>query len=703
MKMSLANSFALLWLAAIIPVVAFYILKVRLRRVPVSTILFWRQIYDENQPRSLWQRMRHWLSLLAQIMLILLLVGALCDPYFHGETRQLRRIVLVIDNSASMNATDVSPNRLTAAKKAARQVISEMRFRDELAIVATGGAPQVVCGFSSHSRTLRSSIDGVSPTDNPTRMSDAIELASRLLGERADEHQREIFVLTDGSSSGSSESATEMKAGEPPTLRYRRFGTNVGNVGITRFQVRRSLIDPLGYEILAEVTNASDEPIECRLGIDLNDEVIDVVPLKLSPEQRWSQSFEKTSADGGHLIAKLDRKDSLAADNQARAVLPKRDLMPVSLVSEGNLFLQKVFESNPLVMLTRVAPVDWKPLSSSHIHQNVGEQKSDVISDAAHSLATAATSAVTVLHRHVPEKLPSGSLLVIDPRGSCDAWQIGEPLQNSVVSQQNKDYSTSLLSHVRLDNVVMPEARQVKFASEEGVKVLARAASGDPLLAIIERPGLKVLLLTVNLDEGDLPLRTAFPILMANALNWFAENRGELREALPTGAITEVELATLHTDAHQVEDSQRQISPTRQRGVASTDLAKTTDPLPRLHVGLVLVAPDGRQTKLPSNSERMSLGPLDQCGIWRVEFDQSEVAASGENDQLATEPLLELACNLMDRGESDVRVPKTDDVAQQPVVTASLFGNRPVWFWLIAWAWFLMAVEWWAYQRRVIE
>ena len=74
--MSLANPLALLWLGLIVPVVIFYILKVRLRRVPVSTILFWRQIYDENQPCSLWQRLRHWLSLLAQIALILLLTGA---------------------------------------------------------------------------------------------------------------------------------------------------------------------------------------------------------------------------------------------------------------------------------------------------------------------------------------------------------------------------------------------------------------------------------------------------------------------------------------------------------------------------------------------------------------------------------------------------------------------------------------------------
>ena len=94
--MSLANPFALLWLGLIVPVVGFYILKVRLRRVPVSTILFWRQIYDEHQPRSLWQRLRHWLSLVAQIVLILLLIAALADPFFAWETRQLRRIVLIV-------------------------------------------------------------------------------------------------------------------------------------------------------------------------------------------------------------------------------------------------------------------------------------------------------------------------------------------------------------------------------------------------------------------------------------------------------------------------------------------------------------------------------------------------------------------------------------------------------------------------------
>ncbi len=672
--MSLANPFALFWLGLLVPVVVCYILKVRLRRVPVSTILFWRQIYDVNQPRSLWQRLRHWLSLVAQLALISLLVGALTDPFFAWETRQLRRIVLVVDNSASMNATDVSPSRLAAAKDEALRVIGGMRFRDELAIVAAGGPPRVVCGFSSHGRTLSHAVEDVVPTDNPTRVTEAVELARRLLGERQDEHQREIVVLTDNANPNPTELVSVARGllhysnaeltPNPPDLSevvqkpenhrdkpsgvnteliVRRFGENTGNVGITQFQVRRSLIDPLGYEILAEVTNASDDAVECRLEIDLNEDVVDVVPLKLTPGQRWSQSFEKTSADGGHLTATIDRADALATDNRAWAVLPKREMMPMTLVSEGNLFLQKVFESNPLVGLTRVEPSGWKP--------------------------TAALG-ITVLHRHVPEQLPSGSFLVIDPRGSCDLWQLGEPVQNPIVSQQDKEFSNSLLGHVRLDNVLMPEARQVKFVGDEGVKVLARSLAGDPLLAIIERPGLKVLLLTVNLDEGDLPLRTAFPILMMNALNWFTENRGELREALPTGAITEIEIVALTAGARRES--------------------------------LSLIAPDGRRMALPMQAERLSLGPFDQCGIWRVVTPAIRDREEGTKLEEGETTLLELACNLADRSESDVRVPKSDEATPTAVVSASLLGNRPVWFWLIAFAWLMMAVEWWAYQRRVI-
>src|SRR3954451_11633493 len=167
--MSLANTSALLWALLAVPIVIFYILKIRLKRVPVSTVIFWRQIFDEKKPRSLWQRLRHLISLLVQIALLLLLVFALAEPFFSWEVLNARRVILVVDNSASMNATDVAPSRLARAKEEAHRVIRGLRFRDEVAIVTAGAQPRVVCGLTGHQKTLHEALDGIPPTDGPTQ------------------------------------------------------------------------------------------------------------------------------------------------------------------------------------------------------------------------------------------------------------------------------------------------------------------------------------------------------------------------------------------------------------------------------------------------------------------------------------------------------------------------------------------------------
>ena len=62
----------------------------------------------------------------------------------------------------------------------------------------------------------------------------------------------------------------------------------------------------------------------------------------------------------------------------------------------------------------------------------------------------------------------------------------------------------------------------------------------------------------MNLDQGDLTFRTAFPIMATNALAWFAGQSGELRESLATGAVTEVALPERGGRHSCLPNSQRQ-------------------------------------------------------------------------------------------------------------------------------------------------
>ncbi len=127
---------------------------------------------------------------------------------------------------------------------------------------------------------------------------------------------------------------------------------NRANVGITSFQVRRNLADVTSYQVMIEVTNFGEETAQCRLDLELEGNIVDVIPLTLEPGKPWRDTLDHISPNGGRLVAKLDLDDALAADNQAVAVLPGQDPIPVFLVTPGSLFLRSVFESIPNVALT---------------------------------------------------------------------------------------------------------------------------------------------------------------------------------------------------------------------------------------------------------------------------------------------------------------------------------------------------------------
>ena len=673
--MSLAVPSALLLAVFAAPIIVFYILKVRLRRVPVSTNMFWKQIYDEKPPRSIWQYLRHLLSLLAQLFVLALLVLAVADPYLPWQLLQSRRIVTVIDNSASMRARDIAPTRFDAAIQSALDLVDGLRFRDELAIVIAGPSPEVVVGMSGHVPTLKRTLREIEPSDNPTNLTSAVRLGEQLLGE----HPRgQVVVFTDGcvdsqvkaidKEKHSAVASAQPPMSDEPNIDYHIFATPVRNVGITQFQVRRSLIDSVGYEALVCVQNASDREVACRLEIELDNVPVDVLPLKLKPEEKWNRSLQKTSLEGGRLTAKLTqigppdavelstpgRSESetaatpifnaLPTDDTAWAILPERKIQKVLLVTEGNLFLQKVLEANPQVHV--------------EIRSTIPEQWP--------------ADTLVVLHRAVPEQLPPGNVTIVDPTGGCDDWELGEILENPIVTQQDKD--SPLMTHVRLDNVLMPEARKLVF--KEAPQVLAGTLSGDPVYAAIKRERGKCLVLTVNLDRGDLAFRTAFPIMVTNALSWFAGAAGELRPSVATGAVTEVALDDTVT-----------------RGDRTLLLRSPSGRQTPLADQMAVAPPDASENLGISAPKSLTVGPLDECGVWRL--------VSQESPERETE-LVELAVNLANARESDLRPVK--EFAAEDSTKPRLAGwlSRPLWYYVLLCACAATVAEWFMYQRRVI-
>src|SRR5690606_10135479 len=68
-----------------------------------------------------------------------------------------------------------------------------------------------------------------------------------------------------------------------------------------------------------------------------------------------------------------------------------------------------------------------------------------------------------------------------------------------------------------------------------------------PVYAEVARERGRLLVLTVDIEEGDLTFRTAFPIMVTNALGWFGGDAGELAPALTSGSVARIPIPD---DAH---------------------------------------------------------------------------------------------------------------------------------------------------------
>jgi hypothetical protein len=637
--MTLGTPLALLLALIAIPIVIFYILKVRLRRVPVSTNLFWNQIFEEKPPKSLWQNLRYWLSLLAQLLILALLVLAIADPILSWQTKGARRVVLIMDVSASMQAFDKATTRFDSAKQAAQRVLDGVREQDQVAILTAGTQPEVVLGMGNHVPSLRRAINDLQPVDTPANLGSAVELADQLLG---DAPNGQVIVFTDQANPKNTKSDNEPK--KATAVEYRAFGSNASNVGITQFQTRRSMVDAVGYELLVEVRNASDQPIQCRLEIELDERPVDIFPLKLQPNETWSRTLEKTSLEGGALKASLSKFENdqgedrsknnrLDVDDIAWAILPDRVIQPVLIVSPGNLFLQKVFEANPLVRVTvqKEIPTAWPE------------------------------NTVVVLHKLIPDPLPSNPLFIIDPETNSSLFRVDGLIDSPLVTEQDKD--SPLMTHVRLDNVIFPNTKKLTFLTQTA-KPIASCVGGESLFATLSHGDKKAVVLGVNLEQSDLAFRTVFPILASNAIAWFSSQSGELSLAISGGDTARL----------------------------NRSLSASAPP-----ENLWLISP-GLQVKRQSGS---TAGPLKETGVWELfEWDANENPTA--ETLRATGKLVDrYAVNLASSSETDLRNANESDRAPMQTSIASWFSYPP-WYYLAILIGSLLVLEWGMYQRRVL-
>ena len=486
--MNLLAPIQLAWAAAALVVVLLYVHWAIRKTRQTTTLPIWRHTIAR---RSRWSRWRKPVSLLTACAPILLVALALARPFLSPFVESSRTIVIVVDNTASMNAQPRGRSRLEQAKRAARRLIRNLRTHDRMAILSADSAVRLRCGLTNDRTALHLALDEVQPTDGTGGMHECLDVARRLV----ENEPRAVVVVV-------SDAAFDLEDGARDEVVWLPVGGPSDNIAITHLAARPAPGAANSQQVLIEVANFGEESADVTVEFRLHDKSLPAMDVQLPAGNIVRRALTVNADTPALLTARIDVDDALAADNQAQLLVAPQPAARVLLVTSK--------EESPLQAALR---------SLSGVEVATAESLPGELDDVD----------VLVFAGTLPEQIPKLPTLVMKPATSTSLWAIQSEANNpqAAIAPHHP-----LLYGVDLRDVIIEQAPRLEL--QDGATAVVSSTAGDPLLALHPRPAGDVVVLNFSSDNSDIQWHDDFPRLLSNAVAWLTRSDSSPRSAWKT-------------------------------------------------------------------------------------------------------------------------------------------------------------------------
>ncbi|HEX2838150.1 MAG TPA: BatA and WFA domain-containing protein [Phycisphaerales bacterium] len=281
---------------AVPTLVILYFLKLRRRDMEVSTTLLWKKAIQDLQANAPFQRLRRNLLLFLQLLILGAVLFALAQPIIKAQTLTGSKLVILIDRSASMTATDVdtaepTKTRLDQAKEQAIGLVDSMKEAstffttknsgDQAMVIAFDNQAEPLQPFTNDKEALKAAIRAIQPTHKTTSVEQAVTVALANLPRRKlieNGIETSIEGITEGEpvtmhlyTDGKIPDAPKAKPGPENTMVFHQIGDEKApNVAITALKAEREFERPEKLTIFVSLLNSQDIPrvVDVELVID---------------------------------------------------------------------------------------------------------------------------------------------------------------------------------------------------------------------------------------------------------------------------------------------------------------------------------------------------------------------------------------------------------------------------------------------------
>ncbi len=493
---------AALAFAVIIPIILlFYFMRPKRQERVVGSTLLWQQALQDLQASQPWQRLRITPLLLLQLLAAIVIVLVLTRPAIFTSSQLSGDTIIILQASASMQATDVAPNRFESARNTIADLIDGLGPDNRISLITMARTPQVLIADSQDKTQLSASLQRAQVTNQDADLEQALSLAASLA---AGHSSAQVLVVGDGHVINADQTLVL-----PFPVRYLRIGTDTPNAALMALTSRVT-----GGKLFAfaQVANYSHQqrsiPVELYTDGQLVNVQSAILPAGATGALQWGPLAPTTR----FLHAHLTSQDAMTIDHDAWAIVGGSIHGRVLLVTKGNSFLETALRLQSNTDLFETTPEKYA---------NVGNYD------------------LTVFDGYVPPKLPDGSLFFVNP--PTGAYLFGASGPEIKISHLNAENDPIHL----LDSVDLGSVHVIHASHQLQPAVWAQtiiSAPETPLLVAGETANRRVAVLGFDLHDTDLPLQPAFPILVHNMIAWFLPqpvgNDGQVSAGIPVSMQT---------------------------------------------------------------------------------------------------------------------------------------------------------------------
>jgi Ca-activated chloride channel family protein len=601
-------------------VVVFYLLKVRRHDEEVSSTFLWNDLIRDLAAHEPLQRLRWNVLLVLQLIGLALITLAIARPFSEQLGQKPVQAVLLVDGSASMQARDVQPSRFAKAVDAARTTLAALPENSLATVILVAAHPQVLVAATADRQQVDRALAAAQPSGAAADMREALLLARSLGG---DPNARRIYLFTDGAFSLPPDLPDDLGS-----VQVVPVGDSTGNLAVTAISTRPDPVDNRRQQLFTRVANFSDFPARTVVSIAVDGQTLEDRPVDLAANAESPQVFEQLPAGARYAsvsVSDLRGANGLTLDDTAFAVLVQRKPAQVLLVSNGNQFLEKVLTLLPNVDLYRIAAQRYLAVEADRF---------DII----------------VFDNYLPPLLPRGNLLVVNPPDRGPYRTTGSISRPRVANWDRED---PILGFVDIRDLNITRASKIDVP--RWAKPLISTSDGTPLMLAGQDGDRRVAIMPFDLQQSNLPLMSAFPIMMANMVSFLS----------PPGVVQSSEV--------------------------QTGSPESLLPLPQVQ-NVRVTGPSDQAAEFRTGQGPITYAATDLPGLYRVQ----QLVQGGQ--QTVDDDLF--AANLANPDESDIRARLTGLNNPGPLDAGLTRLQKEIWGALAAVVLPLLLFEWFWFHRR---